>query len=427
VNLLARAILLLAFLVGVLVATASFVAGHRLNRHFEVPATGIVHATSAQDLAHGERLFRTLCAGCHVPGGPEPRRAVGGHVSSFADFAGDLEAPNLTRDREAGIGARSDEDLARLLRFGVRPDGTYAFGMPRMKSLDDDDVAALLGFLRSDHPWFAPDPHRSPPVELSLIGRITVGFSDAFDTNAPAHIRAFDKQDSVARGRYLASAIYGCVSCHTPGEGTVDVKVASPDLLAGGLALRSPRGDPVFSSNLTPGADGLGTIDRDTLARALRQGLGRHNRPLRAPMPIFRLMADDELDSLLAFLRTVPPRPHHIGITDDWEPPSPAAAADEIFAREFCASCHGAGPLEKALRRAASVAQANADGATGADAAKSATSSQETATLAQHILHPEAFDPESQMPTYAVVMDAATAEKLAAYIRSHFGAHALVK
>jgi len=365
-----------------------------------------VAAQAPARVAHGERLFRTLCAGCHVPGDKEPRRAVGGHVSTFADFAGTLEAPNLTHDAHAGIGARSDEDLARLLRFGLRADRTYAFGMPRMKALSDDDVADLLGFLRSDHPWFAADPHQAAPPDLGVTGRITIGFSDAFDVAAPAHIPAPPPGPNADHGRYLASAIYGCVSCHTSGEGTIDAKLLSPELLAGGMALRTPRGDPIFSSNLTPSPEGLGAIGRDELGRALRTGIGRHARPLRAPMPIFRLMTDEEVDALLAFLRVVPPRPHHIGITDDWVPPPTTAQGDEKFARYFCASCHGAGPLEKALRRAA----------TG-----------DPAALTRSILHPEATNPESQMPTYAGVLTPADAEDLAAWVHAHFAPNALMK
>lgn len=405
-NLLARAILIFAFLGSVLLAIASAVAGHRLGRRFDVPATGIVATTLPARVAHGERLFRTLCAGCHVPLGPEPRRAVGGHVSTFADYAGTLEAPNLTHDASAGIGARSDEELARLLRFGVRPDKTYAFGMPRMKALADDDVSDILGFLRSDHPWFHADGHQAPAPDLGIMGRIAIGFSDAFDVEAPAHVRSPAPGPTPAYGRYLATAIYGCVACHTTGEGNADAKLASPDLLAGGLALRTPRGDPIFSSNLTPSAGGLGAIEHDELARTLRLGIGRHARPLRAPMPIFRLMTDQELDGLLAFLRSVPPRPDHIGITDDWAPPPPTAGADEIFARQFCGACHGAGPLDKALRQAATL---------------------DEATLAARILHPEATRPESQMPTYAAVLDEPTATKLAAYVKAHFASHALVK
>ena len=405
-NLLARAILIFAFLGSVLVAIASAVAGHRLGRRFEVPATGIVAATAPARVAHGERLFRTLCAGCHVPEGPDPRRAVGGHVSTFADYAGTLEAPNLTHDARAGIGARSDEELAKLLRFGLRADNTYAFGMPRMKALSDEDLGDLLGFLRSDHPWFRADDHLAPAPDLGIMGRIAVGFSDAFDVEAPAHVQAPTPGPTPDYGRYLATAIYGCISCHTPGEGSAEAKLKSPDLLAGGLALRTPRGDPIFSSNLTPSAGGLGAIGRDELARSLRLGVGRHARPLRAPMPIFRLMTDEELDGLLAFLRSVPPRPDHIGITDDWTPPPPTAGADEIFARQFCGACHGAGPLEKALHQAATL---------------------DEATLVTRILHPEAARPESQMPTYAAILDEGTAAKLAAYLQAHYASHALMK
>ena len=60
---------------------------------------------------------------------------------------GEVWAPNLTAHPQAGIGAWSDGQLARLLRNGVGRDGRYAAGMPRFARLSNADVAALIGFL----------------------------------------------------------------------------------------------------------------------------------------------------------------------------------------------------------------------------------------------------------------------------------------
>jgi len=139
----------------------------------------------------------------------------------------------------------------------------------------------------------------------------------------------------VQRGQYLVSAM-GCGGCHTPKTmGPAGPRSDASRFLAGhpeGAALGPPPElDPgpwvavsswdttawagpwgvSYSANLTPDENtGIGSWSEETFVRALRTG--RHmgvSRPILPPMPwgAFRNLADEDLRSIYAYLKTVPP------------------------------------------------------------------------------------------------------------------------
>ena len=296
------------------------VAMRRINQVHDVPAPPIARATAPDEIARGGRLFRTLCLDCHAapaPAGGTPpaaepavRPAAGARVTNAPSFLGELWAPNITGDREAGVGAWTDGELARLVRNGLRRDGRYAATMPRFPRVADDDVAALIGFMRSDDPIVAPVPTHVPPSKLGLGGILALAYAAGVDPSGPAQVTAPPRAPSAAYGRYLASVIYGCIDCHTNGFGATDEKLAAPGLMAGGLVLHARDGAIVYSRNLTPDpATGLGGWSAQDLSRALREGMSRSGRRLRAPMPVFHGMDDTETGALFEFLRSLPPTP----------------------------------------------------------------------------------------------------------------------
>jgi mono/diheme cytochrome c family protein len=415
---LARAFLLLAFTVLVIGSVVVGIAARRVRRTYDLPPPPIVRATAPVEIARGKRLFLTNCLDCHAePDGngtssasgsarviatrTRVRRPVGARVIGAPEFLGEIWAPNLTRDPETGLGSWSDGEIARLLRNGIRKDGHYAGSMPRFSRLADQDVAALIGFLRSDDPLIAPVPNQVPRSGLGLAGTLALAFAAGVDTRGEAHVPLPPREPTVDYGRYLAAAVYGCVDCHTDGFKTTDENLRSAVLLAGGLFLRTPRGEPIYSSNLTPDRQtGIGTWTAGDLARALATGLGPTGLPLRPPMPVFRYVDAVESDALFAYLRSVPaigrktpgpPREH----------PSPDAPAAHLFEMLGCAICHAEGaPHHSRLKNAA-------------------TRTIPEITVA--IRHPEASYPGTQMPTYAEAFDHATATRLAAWIQSTGG------
>jgi len=78
-------------------------------------------APSDETIGRGKALaIAGDCASCHTA---DPARPFAGGKRIDTPF-GAVYSPNLTPDRETGLGAWSDEDFTRALRYGVAPDGS---------------------------------------------------------------------------------------------------------------------------------------------------------------------------------------------------------------------------------------------------------------------------------------------------------------
>lgn len=303
----ARAFALVVFLV--LLAGAALVgfAVHRVNKVFDLPPSPITRATPPEEIARGGRLFRVLCLDCHAGAGGT--RPTGARVTSAPAFIGEVWAPNITADPRNGVGEWSDGELARLLRNGIRRDHYYAATMPRFGHLGDDDVAAIIGFMRSDAPTMAATPAAAPVPQskMGVGGVLALAYAAGLDASGDAHVPMPARGPNAEYGRYLAANVYACVDCHTPGLGAASEKLKGPGALSGGVALHQQKGGTIYSNNLTPDDEtGLGTWSAQDLTRALQTGTAKDGHHLRPPMPVFHEMDDAEAAAIYAFLRAVP-------------------------------------------------------------------------------------------------------------------------
>jgi len=98
------------------------------------------------------------CFACHTdqdwskPGAPPVAGKEGsGHVWSAQDLPW-LVAPNITPDKETGIGNWSDDTLARAIREGIGHDGRALFPVmpyPHYSHMSDEDLASVIAYLRT--------------------------------------------------------------------------------------------------------------------------------------------------------------------------------------------------------------------------------------------------------------------------------------
>jgi mono/diheme cytochrome c family protein len=114
----------------------------------------------------------------------------------------------------------------------------------------------------------------------------------------------------IARGEYLATAVSGCLYCHS------EIDWQSPGFpikrgTEGKGRSFAEEGLPwITSPNLTPDTEtGVGTWSDDTLARGIREGISHDGRALFPLMPYhqYRFMSDEDLASVIAYLRTLTP------------------------------------------------------------------------------------------------------------------------
>jgi mono/diheme cytochrome c family protein len=129
-------------------------------------ALGVFLAASASGVAsaepekakHGRYLVELAgCGHCHTPGhfrGKEDpaRELAGGDVGFEVPGAGTFIGPNLTPDKDTGLGAWTDREIVTAIRGGVRPDGRLLSPvMPwqNFSHMSDSDVHAIVAYLHT--------------------------------------------------------------------------------------------------------------------------------------------------------------------------------------------------------------------------------------------------------------------------------------
>lgn len=110
-------------------------------------------------------------------------------------------------------------------------------------------------------------------------------------------------EPSLERGIYLVEGPAACGNCHSPQgpEGPI------PGMALAGMMVEQNEGFTAIASNITP-AGAVGSWTDGELARAIREGIRPDGSVIGPPMPIglYRGLSDDDLMSIVTYLRQVP-------------------------------------------------------------------------------------------------------------------------
>ena len=152
-------------------------------------------------------------------------------------------------------------------------------------------------------------------IVLAVIALLVVaGVAITYITQALPNITAPDLKveitpERVARGAYLANSVCVCMDCHS----TRDWNKFSGPVVKGDMGMGGERFDPSFgfpgtfiSKNITP--FGLGTWTDGEIYRAITSGVSKDGHPLFPvmPYPNYGKMADEDIHSIIAYLRSLP-------------------------------------------------------------------------------------------------------------------------
>jgi mono/diheme cytochrome c family protein len=225
---------------------------------------------------------------------------------------GSIVAPNITPDKETGIGTWTDDEIARAIQEGVDKDGRALFPvMPWMnfRQMTDEDLASVVVYLRSIPPLKHVVPVTKLVFPLSLIVK-------TIPQPLVTPVAQKTRTTPAERGEYLMT-VGGCRDCHT----TQDSKgTPLPGMdLAGGNMFHDPA-DPskhVFSQNITMDASGIAHYDEAFFIQTLRAGR-LPGRTLTHIMPFenYRNMTDEDLAAIFAYIQTLPHVQHRVTNTD---------------------------------------------------------------------------------------------------------------
>jgi mono/diheme cytochrome c family protein len=298
------------------------------------PSSVRVEITPAR-LARGQFIFERLadCDGCHSQrdftrfGGPviPSGRGAGTVFPAQLGLPGTVVAPNITPDRETGLGNWSDGEKIRAIREGIGRDGRALFPMMPYGSyrrMSDEDVYSVVAYLNQLPPVRNPLPRTRLNFPVSVL--IKSAPQPAGSVSGP------DRGNKLEYGRYLV-ALGGCMDCHTP------MQKGQPQpgmLLAGGRRFSFP-GSVVLSANITPDADtGIGKwSEQDFLDRFYQyQDYVRFGPPKTGPesftlMPWLGLsqLPPEDLKAIYAFLKSQKAvynavETHPLGVASNFSP-----------------------------------------------------------------------------------------------------------
>jgi mono/diheme cytochrome c family protein len=210
-----------------------------------------------------------------------------------------------------------------------------------------------------------------------VLAALAVGAASVFfyvlhpKARAPLELKAPSTPEAIARGKYLAENVTGCLGCHSEGELDKPGDPLKPGMLGSGRDFGDMPGFPgrIRAKNLTPDpVHGIGKWTDGELVRAIREGVSRDGRTLfpMMPYPLYgQLLADDDALAIVAYLRTLEPIAHDPGPMEVTFPLSmfirlapkpvekspPPAPADRLARGQWllrmasCADCHT--PQEK--------------------------------------------------------------------------------
>lgn len=307
----------LVLLIVVLVAGVSLYVASRQNLRFDAPYPAVEASTDSTVIARGSYVVR-MVANCYMCHGDTTRRAAalaGAEVPLSGGFhwdipPGTIYARNITPDPETGIGTFSPGAIARALRNGVGHDGRALLPFMEMQGLSDEDLAAVVSYLKSQPPVH----HVVPAHRFNLLGKVvkaTVLAQPVGPRSAPP--QASPRGATMENGRYLVESVGNCWACHTQRDEKTGALVGPRFGGATGFIEPGDPGHvwapPNITSDSTTGR--LGHMTEDEFVTRFRAGRLLPGSPM--PWQGFSRMSEDDLRAMYLYLQSVPPVTHDVG------------------------------------------------------------------------------------------------------------------
>jgi len=228
-----------------------------------VPASAL--AQRSPDLENGKTMFLIGgCASCHATPGQDDKTRLGGGVGIKSPF-GTFYAPNISPDRDRGIGQWSEANFVTAMVKGTAPNGQHlfpAFPYTSYQRMKWDDVRDLFAYLKTLPA--VTDQSKPHEVPFPFNVRRSLG-AWKFLFLEGRTFKPDEAKDAVwNRGAYLVNGPGHCAECHSPRNALGGIIAAQR--FAGGP---NPEGEG-WVPNITQ--KGLGEYSDKDIAYVLETG-----------------------------------------------------------------------------------------------------------------------------------------------------------
>lgn len=259
----------------------------------------------AQQAERGAYLARAgNCLSCHTARGGAPYAGGRAIQTPF----GVIYAPNITPDRDTGIGTWNADDFWRALHNGKSKDGTLlypAFPYPNYSKITRADADAMFAYFRT----LAPVRQANKEAELRFPFNqraLLVVWRALYFRPGEYQVRA-DRSGEWNRGAYLVQGLGHCNACHTP-RNALGATVAGRDL---GGALIPMLGWYAASLTGETGA-GVGQWQVQDLSDLLKTGVSMRGVASGPMAEVVRdslqHLGDDDVRAIAVYLKSLPQR-----------------------------------------------------------------------------------------------------------------------
>ena len=171
----------------------------------------LTSTSQANDLVNkGQYIFHlSNCYGCHTDIENDGQALAGGRVmdTQFGTFF----TPNITPDKQTGIGNWTDQQFSQAVRSGQAPDGTHyypTFPYSAYKNMTDADIKALKAYIFSLKPVTQKNKQHQLQWYMSRLSLPLWNTINRYLQNGHRTISS--------RGSYLVDTLGHCNECHTP-------------------------------------------------------------------------------------------------------------------------------------------------------------------------------------------------------------------
>lgn len=176
------------------------------------------YGAKSDAVKRGEYLVKMGdCIACHTDTTHHGPVFAGG--LGFPTPFGTFYSPNITPDKETGIAGWTDAQFIRLMREGVRPDGSYSFPVfPYLwyTRVSDQDIKDIKAYLDALPPVHAVPPKNQVPFPFSLRF-MQLGWRLMFFEMHKGEFKPDPNRSAQwNRGAYIVQGLGHCAMCHTP-------------------------------------------------------------------------------------------------------------------------------------------------------------------------------------------------------------------
>lgn len=278
------------------------------------------------------------CVACHTAPGGEP--FAGGRLFDLGKM-GKLYSPNITPDKETGIGNWSDTDFRSAMHLGIGKDGKRlypAFPYASYSMLTDDDVLAIKAYLFSLEPVsnVVPENEMAFPYNQRWLMAFWNWLFNPNERFEP------DPQQSAEwnRGRYLVEGLGHCGDCHTPRNFLQGLSRSKA--YAGAVA------DGWMAYNISSDKEtGIGSWTDEELVSYLTTGYAEGRGPASGPMAevinhSLRHLTPEDIRAMVVYLRSLEPVKSDIPVTRVAQAGTTDVSLEHgqrVYAG-LCANCH---------------------------------------------------------------------------------------